>query len=75
MVFGSGTLVNELMRLGLIDEYRLMIFPIIVGSGQRLFADGIDEMVLRLVDTEMFGSGVVVLTYRPLAEQDAGQSS
>ncbi len=72
LVFGSGKLVNSLMRDELIDEYRLMIFPIIVGSGQRLFADGIDEMVLRLVDTETFGSGVVVLTYRPAAEQDAG---
>jgi dihydrofolate reductase len=75
LVFGSGKLVNTLMRDELIDEYRLMIFPIIVGSGQRLFADGIDEMVLRLVDTETFGSGVVVLTYRPAAEQDTGQGS
>ena len=64
LIFGSGNLVNTLMRHDLIDEYRLMIFPIIVGSGQRLFADGIDEMVLELVDTETFGSGVVVLTYR-----------
>jgi hypothetical protein len=46
-----------------------------VGSGKRLFADGIDEMVLELVDTETFGSGVVVLTYRRAAEQDAGQGS
>jgi dihydrofolate reductase len=75
LVFGSGKLVNTLMRDELIDEYRLMIFPIIVGSGERLFADGIDEMVLRLVDTETFGSGVVVLTYRPAPEQDAGQGS
>jgi dihydrofolate reductase len=65
LIFGSGNLVNTLMEHDLIDEYRLMIFPIIVGSGQRLFRDGIDEMVLELVDTETFGSGVVVLTYRP----------
>jgi dihydrofolate reductase len=71
LIFGSGNLVNTLMRHDLIDEYRLMIFPIIVGSGQRLFADGIDEMVLELVDTETFGSGVVVLTYRAAAEQDS----
>jgi dihydrofolate reductase len=45
LVFGSGKLVNTLLRDELIDEYRLMIFPIIMGSGQRLFADGIDEMV------------------------------
>ena len=65
LIFGSGNLVDTLMEHDLIDEYRLMIFPIIVGSGQRLFRDGIDEMVLKLVDTETFGSGVVVLTYRP----------
>ena len=72
LVFGSGKLVNTLMRDELIDEYRLMIFPIIVGSGQRLFADGIDEMVLELVDTETFGSGVVVLTYRSAREGAQG---
>jgi dihydrofolate reductase len=64
LVFGSGELVDALMQHGLIDEYRLMVFPIVVGSGKRLFRDGIDEMVLELVDTETFGSGVVVLTYR-----------
>jgi dihydrofolate reductase len=42
-----------------------MIFPIIMGSGQRLFTDGIDETVLELVNAETFGSGVVVLTYQP----------
>jgi dihydrofolate reductase len=72
LIFGSGNLVNTLMRHDLIDEYRLMIFPIIVGSGQRLFADGIDEMVLELVDTETFGSGVVVLTYRSAREGAQG---
>ena len=49
-----------------------MIFPIIVGSGQRLFADGTDEMVLELVDTETFSSGVVVLTYRSAREGAQG---
>jgi dihydrofolate reductase len=64
LVFGSCELVDTLMQHGLIDEYRLMVSPIAVGSGKRLFRDGIDEMVLELLDTEMFGSGVVVLTYR-----------
>src|SRR5918993_1627730 len=72
LIFGSGNLVNTLMRHDLIDEYRLMIFPIIVGSGQRLFAHGIDEMILELVDTETFGSGVVVLTYRSAREGAEG---
>jgi dihydrofolate reductase len=65
LVFGSGTLVNGLMRLGLIDEYRLMIFPVVLGSGQRLFGDGVEETVLELVGTDTFDTGVVVLSYRP----------
>jgi len=65
LVFGSGDLVNTLAQHDLIDEYRLMLFPIVVGSGKRLFGEGIDERVLELVDTETLGSGVVVLTYRP----------
>ena len=68
LVFGSGELVNTLMQHGLIDEYRLMVFPVVVGSGKRLFEDGTDTKVLRLVGTETFTSGVVVLSYRP-AEQ------
>jgi dihydrofolate reductase len=69
LIFGSGKLVNTLMQHDLIDEYRLMVFPMVVGSGKRLFGDGIDTTVLELVDTETFGSGVVVLTYRPAGEQ------
>ena len=65
LVFGSADLVNTLMSHNLIDEYRLMVFPIVVGSGKRLFGDEIDTTVLKLVDTKTFGSGVVVLTYQP----------
>ncbi len=72
LVFGSGDLVNTLMQHDLIDEYRLMVFPIIVGSGQRHFADGNDEMVLELLDKETFGSGVVVLTYRSAGKEVEG---
>ena len=68
LVFGSSDLVNTLMQNDLIDEYRLMVFPVVVGSGKRLFEDGTDTKLLRLVGTETFGSGVVVLTYQP-AEQ------
>ena len=63
LIFGSGDLVNMLMEHELIDEYRLMIFPVVVGSGKRLFGEGIDQTVLKLVDAKSFGSGVVVLTY------------
>jgi dihydrofolate reductase len=69
LIFGSGNLMNTLMRHDLIDEYRLMIFPIIVGSGKRLFRDGIDTTVLKLIDTTTFGSGVVVLSYQPAGKE------
>ena len=69
LVFGSGRLVNALMQHDLIDEYRLMVFPIVLGSGQRLFEEGSDSKVLRLVETETLGSGVVVLSYSPALEE------
>jgi len=69
LIFGSGDLVNTLMQHDLIDEYRLMVFPVVVGSGKRLFGDGIDTKVLRLVETKTFSSGVVVLSYQPAGNQ------
>ena len=72
LVFGSGALVNTLMQHGLIDEYRLMVFPVVVGSGKRLFGDGIETTVLSLVETNTFGSGVVVLSYSPAVEEAEG---
>jgi dihydrofolate reductase len=65
LIFGSADLVNTLMQHDLIDEFRLMVFPVVVGSGKRLFREGIDTKGLRLVDSTTFGAGVVVLTYRP----------
>ena len=69
LVFGSGELVNTLMEHDLIDEYRLMVFPVVLGSGKRLFRDEADTKILRLVDTKAFGSGVVVLTYQPAGKE------
>jgi dihydrofolate reductase len=68
LVFGSCSLVHTLMQLDLIDEYRLIVFPVVLGSGKRLFGDGIDKKVLRLAETKTFSSGVVVLTYRPVKD-------
>ncbi len=65
LVFGSADLMNTLVEHDLVDEYRLMIFPVVLGSGQRLFGDGVEETVLELVGTETFDTGVVVLSYRP----------
>jgi len=66
LVFGSVSLVNTLMQHALIDEYRLMVFPIVVGSGKRLFEDGSGTTVLKLAESKTFDSGVVVLTYEPV---------
>ena len=68
LIFGSGDLVHQLQQHNLIDEYRLMIFPVVVGSGKRLFRDGSVTKTLRLVETKTFSSGVVVLTYQPIKE-------
>lgn len=65
LIYGSADLVNTLMPHGLIDEYRLMVHPIVLGSGKRLFRDGLEETALQLVDTTTTATGVVILTYRP----------
>jgi dihydrofolate reductase len=65
LVVGSRTLVNALKQHDLVDEYRLMVFPIILGSGMRLFDDTEDATSLELVDTHPLQNGAVVLTYRP----------
>ena len=75
LTFGSGDLVNTFMRHELINEYRLMVFPVVVGSGKRLFRGGIETTALKLVETKTFGSGVVVFTYRPAGNEGEGSRS
>jgi class 3 adenylate cyclase/dihydrofolate reductase len=65
LVYGSPDLVDELLRHDLVDEYRLAVYPVILGSGKRMFRDRIDTHHLRLVSSRQFGSGVVLLTYVP----------
>jgi dihydrofolate reductase len=62
LIYGSGDLVDELTRLGLIDEYRLILYPVLVGTGKRIFTED-SERTLRLKDTTSTSTGVVVLTY------------
>ena len=64
VVMGSGELIQSLMRGKLIDEYVLLIHPLVLGSGRRLFTDG-DAFALRLVGTKTTTNGVVIATYQP----------
>jgi class 3 adenylate cyclase len=73
LIYGSGDLVNTLMKHDLIDEYRLMVHPVVLGSGKRLFRDGSDTTHLRLVETRTFSSGVVLLTLQPAAESPSSR--
>jgi dihydrofolate reductase len=61
---GSITLVHALIAAGLVDEYRLFVYPVVLGRGARLFGDGTNLPSLRLVETRPFRSGVVLLRYR-----------
>ncbi len=65
MIFGSGTLVERLAELGLIDEFQLMVNPVILGKGIPLFKDIKDRINLKLVKTKTFNSGIVLLQYQP----------
>ena len=64
-IIGSGALVGSLLVEGLLDKLRLMVHPIVLGGGKRLFEEGEDREALELVDSRTFGTGVVYLTYRP----------
>ena len=64
-VTGSITLCHDLIEAGIVDEYRLFFYPVVLGRGRRLFPDGVDVGTLELVDANRFTSGIVLLTYRP----------
>jgi dihydrofolate reductase len=72
-VIGSGQLVQTLVREDLVDEYRLMIHPLMLGGGKRLFREGLSPTRLRLVDSKPTTTGVLILTYVPA--NDAGAST
>jgi dihydrofolate reductase len=67
-VHGSANLIQTLMRHTLVDRYRLWIFPVVVGSGKRLFSDGTIPSGLKLIDNKVSTTGVVIGTYEPAGE-------
>ena len=68
MIYGSGNLIQTLLPHDLIDEFRLWIAPLVVGSGKRLFAEGTIPAGLELVDGQISNTGVVMGTYRSAGE-------
>jgi dihydrofolate reductase len=68
LIAGSGQLFNALAAAGLIDLYRLMLHPLLLGKGARLFADGVGRRGLRLTHHEVFDTGIAILEYEPAPE-------
>jgi dihydrofolate reductase len=71
-ITGSTTLVQSLLQDDLLDELGLMIHPVVVGSGKRLFEEGGDLKALKLIDSKTFSTGVVSLTYQPAGKEAEG---
>jgi dihydrofolate reductase len=74
VIHGSARLVQTLIEHDLVDELRLMVYPVVLGSGKRLFGETTDKKPLRLVDSKVVGDGVAILIYEPTRE-DAKESA
>jgi dihydrofolate reductase len=70
LVNGSGALIRTLIRDHLLDELRLFMHPVVVGSGRRLFGDESDPVELALLDSYVYDTGVISLTYKPTGASD-----
>ncbi len=75
VVHGSARLVQTLVDRDLVDELRLMVFPVVLGSGKRLFGETSDKKALRLVDSKMVGDGVAILIYQRPSGEPSGSDS
>jgi dihydrofolate reductase len=75
LIYGSSELVNTLMQHNLIDVYRVMLFPLALGSGKRFFRDGRDKVTLTLTSAKTTSTGVVVLTYQPVVSSTMRNAS
>ena len=72
VIFGSGSIVSTFMQQGLIDEYRIIVNPIVLGNGNPLFKGINDKQNLKLLKTKVLGSGVVILYYQPIGSPSSG---
>ena len=67
VIMGSGTIVSQMAQHGLVDEYQLVVYPVVLGKGRTMF-DGLeDQLSLKLTKTRSFGNGNVLLCYQPKA--------
>lgn len=71
LMYGSATLMRSLAEHDLVDEYNLLLSPVVVGAGKRLFPEGIARHKLRLVDVSPFRGGIVALRYQPTCDRAA----
>jgi dihydrofolate reductase len=71
-VHGSGALAQTLMRHDLIDEYRLLTFPVLLGKGRRLFSDGFEPAALRLAPSEASSTGISMCVYEAAGKPEYG---
>src|SRR6267378_3788677 len=74
VVHGSAQLVQTLLEHDLVDEMRLMVYPVVLGSGKRLFGETSDKKPMRLVDSKAAGGGVTILTFQPASKQKTVRS-
>ena len=70
VVLGSPQLARTLIEHDLVDELRLMIYPVVLGAGERLFGETSDKKPMRLVDTQTVGDGIAILTYEPVRDAE-----
>ncbi len=74
LVAGSAKLVQTLAQHDLVDEYRLMVHPILVGGGKRIFGDRLNRKVLKLMEARPFSSGSVILSYQSAGQEEKKQA-
>ena len=72
---GSGNLVQSLMKNELVDQYNVLVYPVLLGGGKRLFGEGTIPTALRLVESRAFGNGAVLLTYEPTGKPEYGSTA